>query len=60
MPRLFLLLALLLLPAMHAASHPVMDAVHQRITAFHAGEKPNGAVLRVVYLHASDREPLSD
>jgi hypothetical protein len=60
MPRLFLLLALLLLPAMHAASHPVMDAAHQRIAAFHAGEKPNGAVLRVVYFHASDREPLSD
>jgi len=72
---LLLLLALLLPTALLAANAarqdaglngqdahatPVMDAVHQRIVAFHAGEKPNGAVLRVVYFHASDREPLPD
>jgi hypothetical protein len=37
-----------------------MDAAQQRIAAFHAGEKPNGAVLRVVYFHAADREALPE
>ncbi len=31
-----------------------------RIAAFHAGEKPSGSVLRLVYFHAADREPLPD
>jgi hypothetical protein len=60
MPRLPLLLILLLPTALLAASSPVMDAAHRRIAAFHAGEKPNGAMLRVVYFHPSDRDPLAD
>ncbi len=60
--RMFLrlLLFLLLLPAALRAGHPVMDAAQKRIAAFHAGEKPSGAFVRVVYFHASDREPLPD
>ncbi len=40
--------------------NPVMASAQQRIAAFHAGEKPSGAVLRLVYFHAADREPLPD
>jgi NPCBM/NEW2 domain len=39
-------------------SSPVMAAAQQRIAAFHAGEKASGSVLRLVYFHAADREPL--
>lgn len=42
------------------ASHPVMDAVQKRLKAFHTGEKSNKAIVRVVYFHAADREPLQD
>lgn len=37
-----------------------MEAARQRIAAFHAGAEPNGAFVRVVYFHASDRDPLAD
>ena len=40
--------------------NPVMAAAQQRIAAFHADEKPSGAVLRLVYFHAADRDPLPD
>lgn len=35
-----------------------MDAAQKRIAAFHAGEKATGSVLRLVYFHTADREPL--
>ncbi len=58
---LFLALLLLLTCSLTAASsNPVMDAAQKRITAFHAGEKTNGANVRIVYFHAADREPLTD
>ena len=55
-----LLIGMLLPAALLAGPNPVMDAAQKRIAAFHAGEKPNGAVLRLVYFHAADREPLPD
>jgi hypothetical protein len=61
MKTFLLLLAMLFAQvALLAGTHPVMEATQQRIAAFHAGEKPNGSVLRVVYFHAADREPLPD
>jgi hypothetical protein len=56
-----LLLVLTLIPALlFAGPNPVMDAANARIRSFHEGSKPNGAVLRLVYFHAADREPLAD
>ncbi|HZJ15060.1 MAG TPA: NPCBM/NEW2 domain-containing protein [Chthoniobacteraceae bacterium] len=60
MLRSSLLLTALLPASLLAGPNPVMDAAQQRIAAFHAGEKPNGAVLRVVYFHAADREALPE
>ncbi len=37
-----------------------MDAAEQRVMAFHAGEKPSGVCVRVVYFYGTDREPLPD
>ncbi len=37
-----------------------MEAAQKRIAAFHAGEEATGAVLRLVYFHAADREPLPE
>lgn len=59
-PRLLFLLALLSIVHAPAATHPVMESARRKITAFHAGEKPNGAFVRVVYFHAADRKPLAD
>jgi hypothetical protein len=59
------LLAVQLSPLIHASTPPAdpdgsaMIQVAQRLIAeYHAGEKPSGAVLRVVYFHPSDRDPL--
>jgi hypothetical protein len=43
-----------------AATNPIMDSAKAKIAAFHAGEKPNGAFVRVVYFHAADQAPLAD
>ena len=45
---------------LRAGPNPVMDAAEERIAAFHAGEKPSGAFVRVVYFYAADREPPPD
>ncbi len=37
----------------------VMEAVRRRVVAFHEGEKASGAVVRLVYFHPADREPLA-
>jgi len=56
-----LLIGLLLLAgSLSAGPNPVMDSAVKRIAAFHAGKKPNGAFVRLVYFHAADREPLPD
>ncbi len=56
-----LLPGLLLIPgSLLGETNPVMDSAQKRIAAFHAGEKPNDAFVRVVYFHAADREPLPD
>jgi hypothetical protein len=61
MPRFFLLLVLFITgSSLGAGANPIMDAALKRIAAFHAGEKPSGAFVRVVYFHAADREPLPD
>ena len=54
------LVLLCLCGRLHAGPDPVMDAAERRITAFHVGEKGNGACVRVVYFYAADREPLPD
>lgn len=59
-PRLAVLLAMLSIAPVSAATHPVMESARRKITAFHAGEKPSGAFVRVVYFHAADRQPLAD
>lgn len=46
--------------ALLAGPNPVMDSAKAKIAAFHAGEKPNGAFVRVVYFHAADQAPLAD
>lgn len=40
--------------------NPVIASAQQRIAAFHAGEKPSGSVVRLVYFHPADRDPLPD
>lgn len=58
---LLLTLAAVLFPfSLLAEPGLVMDAVQKRIAAFHSGEKPTGSVLRLIYFHAADRQPLSD
>ena len=58
---LFLIALLVSLHARAEEKAPsVMAAAQRRIAAFHAGEKPSGAFVRVVYFHAADREPLPD
>ncbi|MGA0854719.1 MAG: hypothetical protein ACO3RK_07890, partial [Luteolibacter sp.] len=61
MQKLLPLLVLFMMGGFGAAgANPVMDAALKRITAFHAGEKPSDAFVRVIYFHAADREPLPD
>ena len=61
MSRLCSFLILLFLGGLlHAGPSSVMDAAEQRIAAFHAGEKPSGACVRIVYFYAADRDPLPD
>jgi hypothetical protein len=43
-----------------AGNNPILDSAKEKIEAFHTGEKPNGAFVRVVYFHAVDQEPLKD
>lgn len=38
----------------------LVQAAHRLISAYHAGEAKNQAVVRVVYFHPSDRDPLPD
>ncbi|MBL9146239.1 MAG: protein kinase [Verrucomicrobiaceae bacterium] len=37
---------------------PVMASVQKKLAAFHQGQPDNRAVVKVVYFHAADREPL--
>ncbi|MES2476493.1 MAG: NPCBM/NEW2 domain-containing protein [Verrucomicrobiota bacterium] len=61
MRRFFLLLVLpFFCSPLLAGTNLVMDSAQKRIAQFHAGEKPNGAFVRIVYFHAADREPLPD
>ena len=56
----FLLSVLLGLSALRAGPNPIMDSAKAKIDAYHTGEKPNGAFVRVVYFHAADQAPLAD
>ena len=60
MLRLALFLAVLLPAPLRAGPNAIMDVAQKRIAVFHAGEKPGGTFVRVVYFHAADREPLPD
>ncbi len=42
------------------AGMALLGKAHQMISAYHAGQPRSNAVLRVVYFHPSDREPLPD
>jgi hypothetical protein len=37
-----------------------MASAQKRNAAFHAGEQPTDSVLRVIYFHPADRDPLPD
>ena len=43
-----------------AAGTALIGEARKAVAAWHAGEPASGAVLRVVYFHPSDREPLPD
>jgi hypothetical protein len=59
------IIATLFGPGIHASTPPadpegsaMMQAAQRVITGYHAEQRPSGAVLRIVYFHPSDREPL--